>query len=122
MSIHSCTLQVLDHVGIYLLIAGSYRWAGGRRSMPKPKQNGRPTHPSLISHTHIPSLPPPNLSHHPSHSPFMMIALRHSTPANVLLVVEWVTAFIGICVSISSSGVDISNQATNLVEVGVPRI
>lgn len=68
--------QVLDHVGIYLLIAGSY-------------------------------------------SPFMMIALHHNTQANVLLVVEWLTAFVGICVSIGSSGVDISNQATNLVEVRV---
>jgi hemolysin III len=71
---HTQHPKVLDHVGIYLLIAGSY-------------------------------------------SPFMMIALHHNTPANVLLVVEWLTAFIGICVSIGTAGVDISNQATNLVEV-----
>lgn len=47
-----------------------------------------------------------------------MIALHHNTAANVLLVVEWLTAFIGICVSIGTAGVGISNQATNLVEVG----
>jgi len=67
-------LQILDHVGIYLLIAGSY-------------------------------------------SPIMMIALHHSHRANLLLLLEWLTAFGGICVSIASSGVGVSNQATNLVEV-----
>ena len=67
-------LQVMDHVGIYLLIAGSY-------------------------------------------SPFMMIALHHSPRANLLLLLEWVTAGGGVCVSIASSGVGVSNQATNLVEV-----
>jgi hemolysin III len=67
-------LQVLDHVGIYLLIAGSY-------------------------------------------TPFMMIALHHNTSANVLLVVEWVTALVGICVSLATSGVGCSSQATNFVEV-----
>lgn len=67
-------LQIFDHVGIYLLIAGSY-------------------------------------------SPFMMIALHHNTSANVLLVTQWVTAFIGICVTIATSGIGASNQDTNFVEV-----
>jgi predicted membrane channel-forming protein YqfA (hemolysin III family) len=60
-------MQIFDHVGIYLLIAGSY-------------------------------------------SPFMMIALHHNTSANVLLVVQWLTAFIGICVTIATAGIGASNQ------------
>jgi hemolysin III len=48
-----------------------------------------------------------------SYTPFMMIALHHNTSANVLLVVEWVTALIGICVSLATSGVGCSSQATS---------
>ena len=67
-------LQVMDHVGIYLLIAGSY-------------------------------------------SPFMMIALHHSSSANILLIMEWMSAFIGVCVSVSNSGDPDVTQKTNFFEV-----
>jgi channel protein (hemolysin III family) len=55
-----------------------------------------------------------------SYTPFMMIALHHNTSANVLLVVEWLTAFVGICISIATSGIGCSQQATNFMEVRSP--
>jgi hemolysin III len=45
-------LQILDHVGIYLVIAGSY-------------------------------------------TPFFMVSLHHHTSASVLLIFEWIAAFLG---------------------------
>jgi len=57
-----------------------------------------------------------------SYSPFMMIALHHSTEANVLLVVEWLTALAGIVVSLATATVGETNQPTNFLEVSYEAI
>ena len=47
----------------------------------------------------------------------MMIALHHSSSANILLIIEWISAFIGVCASVSSSGDTEVNKNTNFFEV-----
>ena len=64
-------LQILDHVGIYLLIAGSY-------------------------------------------TPFMLIALHHVKAARLLIIAEWIAAFIGSTFAACS---DLNSPLTNAVEL-----